>query len=358
MAGGIDWFRWHHGSVTDPKFQLVARKAGVRLPDVLAVWAFVLEKASASDERGNFGVVDFEAVDCLFGLDDGQTALILEQMGVRGLVQEGRIVAWEKRQPKRERDDPGATDRKRHQRARDATSANQDTPLAADESHVTPCHATSHQKTPREEKRREENTKSNTPPLSPPGGGASSPQFSETDQNGPGAIGEPSGYLPLTLPAIVLPAPEHGPSRAVSDAGQIKQKRKVAGLSVGVVVMVEAGMQPETAELFSAHKARLRAPLTPLAWAAHLRESAKAGITPEAAAIIVMERGWKGFQAEYVAGKAHSGAPGRANAGLDEPEWRREQRERNEAFFGPFAAKRRPETIEAEVRDAAPDFLG
>ena len=27
MAGGIDWFRWHHGSVTDPKFQLVARKS-------------------------------------------------------------------------------------------------------------------------------------------------------------------------------------------------------------------------------------------------------------------------------------------------------------------------------------------
>ncbi len=36
MAGGIDWFRWHHGSVTDPKFQLIA-KADRSLSDWEAV---------------------------------------------------------------------------------------------------------------------------------------------------------------------------------------------------------------------------------------------------------------------------------------------------------------------------------
>ena len=46
---GMDWFRWHHGSVTDPKFQLVARRAGASLPDVLAVWAYVLEAASQAE---------------------------------------------------------------------------------------------------------------------------------------------------------------------------------------------------------------------------------------------------------------------------------------------------------------------
>ena len=34
MAGGIDWLRWHHGSTTDPKFALVAKRAGVRTGDV------------------------------------------------------------------------------------------------------------------------------------------------------------------------------------------------------------------------------------------------------------------------------------------------------------------------------------
>ena len=91
MAGGIDWFRWHHGSVTDPKFQLVARKAGARLSDVLAIWAYVLEHASAADVRGEFGDLDHEAIDCLFGFDDGLTEAVLDQMTVRGLVCDGAI---------------------------------------------------------------------------------------------------------------------------------------------------------------------------------------------------------------------------------------------------------------------------
>lgn len=74
MAGGIDWFRWHHGSVTDPKFQLVARKAGVSLTDVIAVWAFVLEKASQNggalppdfaDEAGEYLTLSHASVTAI-----------------------------------------------------------------------------------------------------------------------------------------------------------------------------------------------------------------------------------------------------------------------------------------------------
>lgn len=43
----------------------------------------------------------------------------------------------------------------------------------------------------------------------------------------------------------------------------------------------------------------------------------------------------------------------------DEPEWRREQRERNEAFLGPAAAKRRrPDIIDMEASDATPRIVG
>jgi len=118
MASGIDWFRWHHGSVTDPKFQLVARKSGSSLPDVLAVWAYLLEKASAAEFRGCFGEVDCESIDCLFGFDDGLTDLIICQMVERKLIADEYIVAWEKRQPKKE--DVTAADRKRRQRERDS----------------------------------------------------------------------------------------------------------------------------------------------------------------------------------------------------------------------------------------------
>ena len=150
MAGGIDWFRWHHGSVTDPKFQLVARKAGVGLPDVIAVWAFVLEKASAAEDRGSFGDLDHEAIDCLFCLDDGKTLSILEQMEVRGLVLGGRIAAWDKRQPKREREDDVSTSRVREFRER------QKAQTEATKRDETPRNASDNQETPRGEKRREE----------------------------------------------------------------------------------------------------------------------------------------------------------------------------------------------------------
>jgi hypothetical protein len=148
MAGGIDWFRWHHGSVTDPKFQLVARKAGVRLSDVLAVWAFVLEKASSSEDRGTFGDIDCESVDCLFGLDDGKTAEILQHMESRDLVADGAVSAWEKRQPKRERDDDKSTGRVQGYRQR------QKEQKEASNNNETPCNATKHSETPRGEESR------------------------------------------------------------------------------------------------------------------------------------------------------------------------------------------------------------
>ena len=148
MAGGIDWFRWHHGSVTDPKFQLVARRAGASLPDVLAVWAFVLETASASNERGQIGDIDAEALDCLFNFPNTETrtADILAAFETRGLIANGAVAAWEKRQPKRE--DETANERKRRQRERDYQDALSRT-VTHGHADVTHGHA-------REEKRREE----------------------------------------------------------------------------------------------------------------------------------------------------------------------------------------------------------
>lgn len=160
MAGGIDWFRWHHGSVTDPKFQLIAKKSGASLPDVLAVWAYVLEQASANETRGNHGEIDSEAVDCMFGFDDGQTEAILNVMQSRGLLVDGRVSSWDKRQPKRERDTDNSAERTRAYRERQRQQSDDQ------QNHVTPCDATEHQKNAREEKSRED---SNTP-LTPQGG--------------------------------------------------------------------------------------------------------------------------------------------------------------------------------------------
>lgn len=147
---GMDWFRWHHGSVTDPKFQLIAKQAGASVAEVLAVWACLLEAASQAEQRGNPGAPDFEAMDCALGLDDGKASAIYEKMLNRGLLTEfDGIAAWDKRQPKREREDN--------------TNAERQRAFKAKRNQVTPDNATGNQKTPREEKSREEKKEKTTP---------------------------------------------------------------------------------------------------------------------------------------------------------------------------------------------------
>ena len=152
MAGGMDWFRWHHGSVTDPKFGLVAKKAGARLGDVLAVWAFVLESASSNETRGTVGAIDAESLEFLLGLDQGAAYRILDAMTQRGLLGAGGVVqSWERRQPKRERDDDNSTARVQAFRQK--------------QRHETPGNATERQETPRGEESREEQDQCTHTPL-------------------------------------------------------------------------------------------------------------------------------------------------------------------------------------------------
>lgn len=154
---GMDWFRWHHGTVTDPKFQLIARKSGASVAEVVAVWAVVLEEASMCEARGSLGQFDFEAIDCALGLADGRAKAIHDLMADRGLIdlESGVVAKWNKRQPKRERDDDSSTERSRKHRA----MQRQETPDAEKSGScesATPCNAMQRQETPRGEERREE----------------------------------------------------------------------------------------------------------------------------------------------------------------------------------------------------------
>lgn len=88
---GMDWFRWHHGSVTDPKFQLIARKTKSRVADVIAVWAFLLEDGS----KNGASVSAFVASECdeLLGLDAGQSSRVFGELEERGFISGNRIAS-------------------------------------------------------------------------------------------------------------------------------------------------------------------------------------------------------------------------------------------------------------------------
>jgi hypothetical protein len=155
MAGGIDWFRWHHGTVTDQKFPFVAHRAGATVAEVIAVWACVLEAASQNEEqRGVLSAEpDFVAMGFALGLPEGRAEAIFRAMVERKLLDQYlQVSAWPRRQPKREREGDNSTDRVRAHRER--------------KRHETPGNASNGPETPRGEERRVDKK---TPPQSPKG---------------------------------------------------------------------------------------------------------------------------------------------------------------------------------------------
>ena len=166
----MDWFRWYHGACSDAKWPIIARKAKVSVGVVVSVWAALLEYASQDDERGSVVGFDGETYDALYGYEDGTCDAVLAAMIDKGLICDGCICAWRKRQPERERED--TTNAERQRRYRERKRQEKEAEIVADEDEivtrnvtcnaVTPHNATV---TPPEQNREEQRRKDiNTPP--------------------------------------------------------------------------------------------------------------------------------------------------------------------------------------------------
>lgn len=163
----MEWYRAYHGACSDAKWPIVARKAKVSVGVVVSVWFALLESASQASERGSVENFDPETVDALYGYEDGTTAAVFSVMLEKGLICDGRICAWDKRQPKREREDNSAA-RVRQFREKQRRETQTEATEAQDSASVTPCNASV---TPPEQNREEQTREeiNNTPPIPPKG---------------------------------------------------------------------------------------------------------------------------------------------------------------------------------------------
>lgn len=158
----MDWFRWHHGTVADRKWPRIASRAGTTVANVIAVWAALLEAASQAEDRGavHLSDDDCEDLDAALGMPADTTRAVIAELCARDLIgADNRLTAWDRRQPRRERDDNSAERvRKYRERQRAASSgeAAQETPGMASETGVTPCNAAETEETPRGEEIRGE----------------------------------------------------------------------------------------------------------------------------------------------------------------------------------------------------------
>ena len=161
----MEWLRWYHGACSDAKWPIIARKAGVSVGVVVSVWAALLENASQDEERGSVAGFDGETYDALYGYEDGTCDAVLEAMTEKGLICDGCICAWRKRQPDGEREERGKLSTERVRRFRERQRAASSKPsFNDDETHETHsetlCNADETHETHknRTEQRREENT--------------------------------------------------------------------------------------------------------------------------------------------------------------------------------------------------------
>src|SRR5690348_13563428 len=98
----MGWFRSHDGAPTDPKWLVVARRAGVAPGMVAAVAWALMDHASQQSDRGNVEDFDVETISAFFGWEEDQVLSIIRALQEKRVIADGRLAAWEKRQPKRE----------------------------------------------------------------------------------------------------------------------------------------------------------------------------------------------------------------------------------------------------------------
>ena len=129
------WCRYHEGISRDPKWRAIARElaaadrwhvrlarfVGLRAPaprptEIFAVWGWLMDEANQADARGSIARFDAGEVAAFYDLAEEQIRTIVAAFERRGMIVDGRLAAWDKRNPQRE--DAGSTQRVRAFRQR------------------------------------------------------------------------------------------------------------------------------------------------------------------------------------------------------------------------------------------------
>ncbi|NII53563.1 hypothetical protein [Luteibacter sp. SG786] len=169
------WFRWHHGTVTDPKWKTVASRAAralsrnVTVGHVVSIWAAMMENASQAPVRGE--LLNWSDEDIGAALDIPEDEVKAIRIAMQGKTLEcDRLTAWKRRQPKAE--DATAAERKRAQRERDRQA--DVTAQQVESRHVTEGHDRGEERR-KEEKEQMPPTSSAAAPVPPVSGDSNRP---------------------------------------------------------------------------------------------------------------------------------------------------------------------------------------
>lgn len=150
------WLRLWHDMPNDPKWRTISRQSGQPISLVLAIYTHLLVDASRNVTRGHVNVTQEDLASAL-DVTEAEIDAVLIAMDGR-VIENGYLLGWEKRQPKRE--DQGdtesgaksAAERKRGQRERQKKDQSSES--------VTQCHDESRNVTLDKDKDKDKNNTS------------------------------------------------------------------------------------------------------------------------------------------------------------------------------------------------------
>jgi hypothetical protein len=121
----MDWFRSWHGAPTDQKWLLIAKR-GETQPGVVSaiVWALFDFASRNESDRGSVADFDIETYAAYSGFDEITISRVIECLKEKNVIDNGRLTAWDKRQPKREDNSTGRVHKHRNAVKRGETQSN------------------------------------------------------------------------------------------------------------------------------------------------------------------------------------------------------------------------------------------
>jgi hypothetical protein len=119
----LSWWRSWHGAPTDHKWAVISARSGVKVGIVSAIAWALLDYASQQPDRGSMAGFDTEEYAVYSGFEEVEIVAVIQAMNDKGIIKDGRLTNWEKRQPKRE-DDSAERVRKFRAEKRNVTQGN------------------------------------------------------------------------------------------------------------------------------------------------------------------------------------------------------------------------------------------
>jgi len=93
------WYKVFSGATQDTKLAVVAKRAGYRRGEVLAVWMTLLDHASTAQPRGSVAQIDAEEIAALLDCDAMAVESVLTTLREKQLIlPDGMIKNWRQHQ--------------------------------------------------------------------------------------------------------------------------------------------------------------------------------------------------------------------------------------------------------------------